>query len=471
MPATPAPTASPASPHDDDHAATAIASLRHTIFANQQLWLDRLATGLPYPRQPGSLAPAVAERLWHDDGLDVTRTGRSGVIMAGDPASVSLPTLAHTVDRVLAWLRTRGSGDVLAWAATPRPDLDVAFLARGAHDSFAPHWMWKPLARPVPAFTPPAHVEIRLATPADRDEILANPAIPYLDADQLHTMLALGQPSATGGPVVRVVIAREGGLLRRNRVVGMGVVNLDTRAGTGGHGADAGGAANLFNLGVDPDARGRGIGTALTLAALAVARQDGAVGLGLNATPDGERVYRKLGFRTIGTGQTWFLSAARLRHLPDAATIAFAEALAQGDLAMLDPGLADLPMMPNGESPVVFAARFAGTGQADEVIRWLIRRGAMPDIVALWTVGLQDEAAALMADPRFRDRRAGHRATTPLHDAIERDDLALARALIGAGANRLIRDTQYHGTAADWARALHRPAIAALLASDQSHPS
>ncbi|MGN6486074.1 MAG: GNAT family N-acetyltransferase, partial [Thermomicrobiales bacterium] len=384
MPATPASMASPASPHDDDAAAPATASLRDTIFANQQLWLDRLATGLPYPRQPGPvpLAPAVAARLWHVGGLQVTRTGRSGVIMASDPAASPLPDLAPALDRVLGWLRTRGSGDVLAWAATPRPDLEIALLARGARDSFAPHWMWKPLDRPIPAFTPPSHIEIRLATPADRADILANTGIPYLDADQLTTMLALGEQSATGGPVVRVVIARESGILRRSRVIGVGAVNLDAREA----------AANLFNLGVDPDARGRGIGTALTLAALAVARQDGAVGLGLNATPDGERVYRKLGFRTIGAGQTWFLSAARLRHLPDAATIAFAEALAQGDLAMLDPGLADPPMLPNGESPVVFAARFVASGRADAVIRWLIRRGATPDIVALWTVGLRDEA-------------------------------------------------------------------------------
>lgn len=469
MPATPPPAAPSA--HEDSpgripqHGTSPqpdVPSLRDAIFANQQCWLDRLATSRPYPRQPGFAppTPATAERLWADGGLTLTRTGRSGVIMAPGPSDQ--PIAAHTIDRVLAWLRTRGSGDVLIWAPTPRPDLEIALLARGARDSFAPHWMWRPLDRPVPAFAPPAHIEIRLATADDRDDILANPAIPYLDADQLATMLALGAPSMTGGPVIRVVIAREGGLLRRNRVIGMGAVNLDARGPRA--------AANLFNLGVDPAARGRGIGTALTLAALAIARQDGAVGLGLNATPDGERVYRKLGFRSIGSGQTWFLPAARLRHPPDDETVAFGEALARGELAALDPGmagLADLPMLPNGEAPVVFAARFEANGRADAVVRWLLRWGAAPDIVALWTVGLRDEAAALMADPRFRDRRSGPNATTPLHDAIERDDLELARALVAAGANRHIRDIQYHGTPADWARALHRPEIAALLAETE----
>lgn len=462
-------SATAALPHDDDPAnAPSVASPhpRDIIFANQQLWLDRLATGLPYPRLPGRTPPpqppTVVARLWRDEALAVARTGSSGVVMAvGAPATAITP---RSIDRVLAWLRTRGTGDVLVWAPTPLPELERMLLARGARDSFAPHWMWRPLARPMPTFTPPVNIEIRLATPADREEILANPAIPYLDSDQLATMLALGEstPDSTG-PVIRVVIARESGLLRRSRIVGMGAVNLDDH-GT----SERPIAANLFNLGVDPEARGRGIGTALTLAALAVARQDGAIGLGLNATPDGERVYRKLGFHSVGSGATWFLPGARLRHLPDAATIVFAEALAQGDLAALDPDLATIPMLPNGESPVVFAARFDASTPARDTVRWLLRRDAMPDIVALWTVGLRDEAMALMHDPRFRDRRAGERATTPLHDAIEHDDIDLARALIEAGADRTIRDTQYQGTAADWAHALHRPAIAALLTDSES---
>ncbi|MGC4192087.1 MAG: GNAT family N-acetyltransferase [Thermomicrobiales bacterium] len=464
----PVPPASPASRAHDGDPDTAFSPAaiqqRDAVFANQQLWLDRLATGLPYPRLPAITppTPVITERLWHEGPLAVARIGRSGVVMATNAPDT--PITARAVDRVLAWLRTRGAGDVLVWAPTPLPDLGILLLARGARDSFSPHWMWKPLVRPVPAFTPPAHVEVRLATPADRDDILANPAIPYLDADQLGTMLALGQTTPNGiGPAVRVVIAREGGILRRSRIVGLGVINLDTRN-------DAV-TANLFNLGVDPSMRGRGIGTGLTLAALAIARQDGAIGLGLNATPDGERVYRKLGFRSVGNGQTWFMPGARLRHLPDDATIAFAEALAHGDITALDPGLADIPMLPNGESPVVFAARFTESTRAAEAVRWLLRRDAMPDIVALWTVGLRDEAAALMHDPRFRDRRAGPHMTTPLHDAIDRDDPDLARALIATGANRTIRDTQCHGTAADWARALHRPTIAALLADADRHSS
>jgi GNAT superfamily N-acetyltransferase len=47
--------------------------------------------------------------------------------------------------------------------------------------------------------------------------------------------------------------------------------------------------------------RGRGIGTAMTQAALAVAHRSGATRALLTASPDGERIYRSLGFSEVGT--------------------------------------------------------------------------------------------------------------------------------------------------------------------------
>ncbi|WP_067574423.1 GNAT family N-acetyltransferase [Nocardia acidivorans] len=48
------------------------------------------------------------------------------------------------------------------------------------------------------------------------------------------------------------------------------------------------------------DQRGRGIGTALTERALALARESGADRVVLTASPDGEQIYRRLGFVTVG---------------------------------------------------------------------------------------------------------------------------------------------------------------------------
>ena len=60
------------------------------------------------------------------------------------------------------------------------------------------------------------------------------------------------------------------------------------------------GAAGLYFVCTSPDARGRGIGAAISHAALADARDAAGFGLGvLGSSPMGQRVYERLGFRTV----------------------------------------------------------------------------------------------------------------------------------------------------------------------------
>jgi ribosomal protein S18 acetylase RimI-like enzyme len=66
-------------------------------------------------------------------------------------------------------------------------------------------------------------------------------------------------------------------------------------------------------MGVLPRARRRGYGRALTLAALARARQAGCTSVTLNATAEVELLYCSVGFRSFGHGMTWWLFAARAR--------------------------------------------------------------------------------------------------------------------------------------------------------------
>lgn len=59
----------------------------------------------------------------------------------------------------------------------------------------------------------------------------------------------------------------------------------------------AGGVAGLYSVTVPPKVRRRGIGTALSLTALAAARQQGCRAAVLAATAAGTGIYRRLGFR------------------------------------------------------------------------------------------------------------------------------------------------------------------------------
>ncbi|HEU0165983.1 MAG TPA: GNAT family N-acetyltransferase, partial [Thermomicrobiales bacterium] len=284
-------SATPATPQNPDSDKK---HLVYAVFANQTQWLLRLATGKLDEPAPD----AFHVRVWRTGTLVAARTGTSGVILASaddGPAS--------DYDLVLSWLTATGSGDVLIWSAAPNDAANQALLARGAADSFAPHWMWKSLARPVPALVPPDRIELADATAGDLPELTAagNRDIPYFDEQQLRIMIRLAEEDGAGAHV-RIILAREVTRIRRTRIVGLVAVNTIDRDGSR--------TAGLFNLGVRADARGRGIGTALTLAALAAAQQQGATSIGLNATRDGERIYRKLGFRSIGDGQTWFMPSA-----------------------------------------------------------------------------------------------------------------------------------------------------------------
>ena len=85
----------------------------------------------------------------------------------------------------------------------------------------------------------------------------------------------------------------------RSQIVGHAILNV------------AGDCAGLYDMGVLEQARRRGYGLALTLAALARARDEGCTSVTLNATGEGEPVYRRAGFESLGRGMTWWLTPQR----------------------------------------------------------------------------------------------------------------------------------------------------------------
>jgi GNAT superfamily N-acetyltransferase len=58
-----------------------------------------------------------------------------------------------------------------------------------------------------------------------------------------------------------------------------------------------GGVIGLYGIGTLPSARRRGVGSALTLVPMLAAQDEGCRAAILHATPDGEQLYPRLGFR------------------------------------------------------------------------------------------------------------------------------------------------------------------------------
>jgi ribosomal protein S18 acetylase RimI-like enzyme len=385
----------------------------------------------------------------------VRYTGTSHSLEPGDIVVVTSTQLAigppdgPALDRARAALARVGAGTALAWSAAPNPDADLLLHARGFRESFRPRWMWRDLAMPLPSPRFDDAVALVEPSPADGELLRAARTVPYLPTSHVELILQMAN-AADRERCVRMLVARH----RNGQVLGSGIVHLD-----------AAGVAGMYNVGVDPAWRGRGIGTALVAALGRIARTEGARAIALNATPDGEPIYRALDFVVIGDGQTWYAPAAIVESPPPAMTVRTAEALGRGELESLDHRVARMSPMPNGESPVAFAARF---GQVDAV-RWLIGHGADPDVLALWSLGMRDEALVAMTVPTARDRQAGTDRGTPLHEAVRRNDRELVAALLKAGADLEARDATWHARPVEWAEALGRPELAAMILASRTN--
>jgi ribosomal protein S18 acetylase RimI-like enzyme len=111
-----------------------------------------------------------------------------------------------------------------------------------------------------------------------------------------------GECSATlpyGHDPVPLDVARH--FVARDRAALVGHVVLHVEGDSGG----------IYDMGVAPRARRQGHGTALTLAAVTAARELGCSSVTLNATGEGEPLYRSVGFTSLGYGMTWWLFPRR----------------------------------------------------------------------------------------------------------------------------------------------------------------
>lgn len=178
--------------------------------------------------------------------------------------------------------------DVIAGA---HPDLEDVLRSRGYRVAVRRPAMVLQEGDPVTTEDPA--VAVRPAGPADRKAVV----IVQCEAFDVGRRLAgeMVPHEAFDDPDVEVLVA----LGHRRRVIGSVTVHVD------------GAIAGLVGAGVMRRHRRQGAGLALTLGALESAVRRGARAVWLQATPAGEGVYRRCGFRTVGTCEVWLGPTSR----------------------------------------------------------------------------------------------------------------------------------------------------------------
>jgi GNAT superfamily N-acetyltransferase len=292
--------------------------------------------------------------------------------------------LAAVADNHRHWFRARGANNGI-WSVGRNDELGVRLVARGFEWGWRPHWMGVDLDEEPEA---EGDFEVRRAEPPFAK------TLPYADEEPLP-------PGAI-----------HLGVRLREKVVGQViVVPLD-------------GVAGIYSMGVAPKVQGRGIGLALTRAALRAAWDAGCDAAVLNATPAGERLYARAGFRSLGWGQTWWPSGA---PGPSERQIAITEAVGFGDIPALEAlGLTESEL---GPVPLGLAAV---TGQAASIDLAL---GRFPSLAAT----------------RFPPHGGNL-----LHVAVEHDQPEVFEAALRRGVDPEARDGSFEATPAGWIEHLGR---------------
>jgi GNAT superfamily N-acetyltransferase len=229
------------------------------------------------------------------------------------------------------------------------------------------------------------------------------------------------------------------------------------------------GVAGIYQVGVIPGARHKGIGKAVTAAACLYAREKGYRYAVLNATDAGRRTYEHLGFTRVGDGWTWWLITERLLASPPTPRqVILAEAIGRGDAAALDtigmdytPEELNTPLT-NGMTLMELAVH-CGQPVSGE---WLQTRGVPYTVLDAWDLGWKDRARQQLHEhPKEADRIYGEWNKTLLHFAAERNDEELTRLALSAAPDLELKDKAYRGTPFDWARHFGHSAIADLIAA------
>jgi len=219
-------------------------------------------------------AEATGGAVVDSDGLTWTAPTPGGEAMLLFPRGT---TSGASLDAMIAEARERGARGIGCWATRPQPfdDLAERLMERGFEWGWQPHWMAIDLGR--------------LQLDEDDPRVSLTDDVPEYDGYGAALLtLAKARPQRSWHALARVDGA----------FAGRAWAHLDD-----GELASAG----IYDVDVPRRHRRRGIGRAVTLAVCHAAAQAGARVATLNATGEGELLYRALGFRSLGLGQTWWL--------------------------------------------------------------------------------------------------------------------------------------------------------------------
>jgi GNAT superfamily N-acetyltransferase len=207
---------------------------------------------------------AINHCSWFGRGREHHRVGGISLYLGPHDATLAFPPAGADPRTAVELAVGAGVREIGCWALRPDAALGARLTELGFQDGWQPHWMGlEPAA--AGASAPPHQVEATAACAPD---------LPYR------------HERPPGGR--HFVVRGEG------RIVGHAIVAL------------ADGTAGLYDMGVLPTWRRRGVGRSLALACIDHARGAACRSLTLNATGEGEPLYRSVGFRSLGLGMTWW---------------------------------------------------------------------------------------------------------------------------------------------------------------------
>lgn len=279
-----------------------------------------------------------------------------------DQVEISFPRLTRAdagqaIDAVVRHCRRRWTlAGLYCWSLSPSrpPELGALLAARGFRRNFRPRWMWLDMSRMRTDHSRPRGLKVELV---EDDVIWDVDDLPYYSREA-----AINWRKTNRADPRRIwrFVARLNG-----EIAGHSMVNLTTGKL---------GIACMFDVGVRPAFRNRGIGKAVTIAACEHARDLGVRHAMLTGT--GEALYRQIGFETIGYGQTWICREALKSRLPTRKLIAYYEAIGRGDIDVLD-ALAKHTKsetlrrpLPGGLTPIQLAVEM----NQSAYVKWLVQR-------------------------------------------------------------------------------------------------